>query len=81
MTAMTAKQYRKHWATLTGRSEHEVYVPDILRKRLRQCEGCELPLGAYLDDGYEMQDFYIDWVLCEYHEPVPDHFDDYWYEF
>jgi hypothetical protein len=31
MLNATAQQYAAHWATLTGRSAREVYVPEALR--------------------------------------------------
>jgi hypothetical protein len=27
----TAESYRRQWATLTGKSERDIYVPDALR--------------------------------------------------
>lgn len=75
----TAQSYRRHWATLTGRPESEIYVPHNLRKKIIQCEGCEAPLSHYLADGARMDDFDIEWYVCEAHEPVSDHYDAYWY--
>jgi len=28
----TEESYRKEWATLTGRSESDIYIPEALRK-------------------------------------------------
>jgi len=28
-----ARLYRAHWATLSGRSEREVYIPEVIRPR------------------------------------------------
>ena len=38
---MNERQYREHWATLTGRPVREVYVPVALREK-----GPEPSLGA-----------------------------------
>jgi len=35
----TAESYRREWATLTGKSEREIYVP----KALREEEPCSTP--------------------------------------
>lgn len=52
------------------------------RIQLVQCEGCYDPLGPYLDNGRNMEEFDILWQLCNFHyQPVSnvpfDVYDDY----
>ena len=64
---MNAKEYRNHWATLSGRPASEIYVPSTLKQDLEQCEGCAEPLSDLLKDGWQSGDFNITWYVCEYH--------------